>query len=123
MIIAKFSSNPKIYYNSIKKNLDPETFVVDADGVLPEKSLDKLKKDILKNMTPSGLEIKRIYVNFRKLIGNLMLLDDGIREKDVRGKNVCVVDDYITTGTTLDCAMMELLKLEPNSLIGLTLLK
>ena len=44
-------------------------------------------------------------------------------KKFIENKNICIIDDFITSGSTMEASIAEINKFNPKNIIGLTLLK
>lgn len=85
----------------------------------------KLLKQNLKYQVKKGeIEMKKLYKPYLKFLKNFIELKDAyeVLEK-VMGKNVLVVDDILSSGTTMAEMIRQLTELEPSKIIGLTLFK
>jgi hypoxanthine-guanine phosphoribosyltransferase len=72
--------------------------------------------------TKGEFSLKKIHPKHRGLFTDwIKINEDSIR--DVTDKNIIVVDDYITSGVTLDEVCTQLLKLSPKSILCLTIIK
>ena len=88
------------------------------------KEVEKLKKS-LKNLIKGGeLELKKFYKPYLKFIKNFVELKDAYDVLEtVMEKNVLVVDDILSSGTTMAEMIRQLEELEPSKIVGLTLFK
>jgi len=113
-------SNILTYDNVITKDLT--NIAVSDESKFSEKTLQLVYKFVDKVKTTGNFEIKKVHPKFRRFIINWIKIDDSIKNKLV-GANVLVVDDYLTTGTTLDETCRTLKLFSPTSIHGITLIK
>jgi hypothetical protein len=117
----------------VKKTLDAENVepLINTDHPDWEKferdhpkEVEKLKKS-LKNLVKGGeLELKKFYKPYLKFIKNFVELKDAYDVLEtVMEKNVLVVDDILSSGTTMAEMIRQLEELEPSKIVGLTLFK
>lgn len=111
----------KFLENSVVKNIENLTIekgeekISDAELLGLQKLLDKAK-------VSNEFSIKKIHPRHRKFFTNwIKVNEDAI--KNITDKNIILFDDYITSGATLDEACREILKLSPQSIEVITLIK
>lgn len=78
--------------------------------------------DNIKNGVTSSLEIKKINARQRYFIYDFLELDP-ILVKKIEGKSILLIDDYLTTGTTIGEVVRLLNQYNPSKIIGATILK
>lgn len=88
------------------------------------KQVVLLKKDLKRQIKGGELELKKFYKPYLKFIKNFLELEDAyqVLEK-VMGKNVIVVDDILSSGSTMTEMIRQLTDFEPSEMIGLTMFK
>lgn len=86
----------------------------------------KLKKSISKMIRDNNgeLEMKNLYKPYLKFIKNFIEMRDAYEVlESVIGKNVLVVDDVLSTGSTMLEMVRQIAEYEPSSIAGLTIFK
>jgi len=121
----------------------PEKFikaVLDAENVEPllntehpdwekfarenPKEVEKLKKQLKAHIQRGELELKKLYKPYLKFVKNFIELRDAYDLIDkVLDKVVLVIDDVLSTGTTMSEMIRQLEDIEPSKIVGLTLFK
>jgi len=97
---------PKYYdmvtYNAgIFKNPNFDEIIIQGEKFgLKEKNIKTLQADIDRQRKNNYFSIKKFAPQFRDVISNWLKINDKILSKIV-DKNVCVIDDTITTGSSL----------------------
>lgn len=88
------------------------------------KAVSELKKTLARHIQDGNLELKKLYKPYVKFIKNFVELKDAynVLEK-VMDKNVMVVDDIFSSGTTMLEMMRQLKEFEPKDISGLTIFK
>lgn len=88
------------------------------------KLVISLKKDLKRQIKGGELELKKFYKPYLKFIKNFLELEDAyeVLEK-VMEKNVIVVDDILSSGSTMSEMIRQLSDFEPSDMIGLTMFK
>lgn len=87
-------------------------------------AVDELKKSIARHIKDGNLELKKMYKPYVKFIKNFVQLKDAYKTlDDVVEKNVLVVDDLLSTGSTMLEMFRQLRDFEPKTLSGLTIFK
>jgi hypothetical protein len=86
--------------------------------------VELLKKNLKYQIKHGELELKKFYKPYLKFIKNFIELKDAyeVLEK-VMGANVLVVDDILSSGTTMAEMIRQLEEFEPSKISGLTLFK
>ena len=75
-------------------------------------------------MSDGELELKKFYKPYLKFIKNFIELRDAYEVLDkVLGKSVLVVDDILSSGSTMAEMIRQLEEFEPSKIAGLTLFK
>lgn len=88
------------------------------------KEVEKLKKQLKSLVADGELELKKFYKPYLKFIKNFIELRDAYEVLDkVLGKSVLVVDDILSTGSTMAEMIRQLEEFEPSKIAGLTLFK
>lgn len=88
------------------------------------KEVDKFKKELERNVKRGPLELKKIYKPYLKFVKNFIKFrDEGEALDKVIDKNVLVIDDILSSGSTMIEMIRQLKEFEPKSLNGLTLFK
>lgn len=86
----------------------------------------KLKKSVAKMIRDhkGRLELKKLYKPYLKFIKNFIEMKDAYEVLDsVLDKSVLVLDDVLSSGTTMAEMVRQLAEMEPKSLAGLTIFK
>jgi len=111
----------KILKKSIVKNI--ENLTLDKEGVKIYDTEFKILTDFYNKVKNTGeFSVKKIHPKHRSLFKNwIKINEDSIRY--ITNKNVLIIDDYITSGSTLDEVCTQILKLSPKSLKCLTIIK
>ena len=88
-------------------------------------AVTKLSRSLEKQLQDHGtLELKKLYKPYVKFIKNFLELKNAYETLDtVLGKNVLVVDDILSSGTTINEMMRQLTEMEPALIAGLTIFK
>ena len=88
------------------------------------EDVQKLKKQLITHVKRGELELKKLYKPYVKFIQNFVELRDAYEVLDkVMGQKVLVIDDILSTGSTMAEMIRQLTDLEPFKIAGLTLLK
>lgn len=115
--VKHLNYKPVIFKRAVRKNPNKEEIYIDDGGVLSEKTFKQLEQQLKKNF-----KIHDFLVKDRKFIQNWLLLDDKIKNK-IQDKSICVIDDYLTSGSTIYETMKLLSKYEPKKITAITLIK
>lgn len=84
----------------------------------------ELKKSLLRHIKDGELELKKLYKPYVKFIKNFIEMKDASNTLDqVIEKRVLVVDDILSSGSTMIEMFRQLKEFEPESLAGLTIFK
>lgn len=111
----------KFLENSVVKNIENIT-IEKGDEKISDTELIGLNKLLDKAKSSNEFSIKKIHPRHRKFFTNwIKINEDAI--KNITNKNIILFDDYITSGATLDEACREILKLSPESIEVITLIK
>lgn len=87
-------------------------------------AVSELKKSLARHIKDGNLELKKLYKPYTKFIKNFVELKDAYNTLDqVMGQNVIVVDDILSSGTTMLEMFRQLKEFEPESVSGLTIFK
>lgn len=120
-ILEKISHSHVLSYKDVISK-DLTNISVSKDTKFSPDTLKSVYKFVDKVKDTGKFEIKKLPPRFRPLVVNWIKIDDSIKNKLV-GKNILVVDDYLTTGTTLDETCSALKVFVPASITGITLIK
>ena len=111
------------YDKGIFKNPDFSKIFIDiGDKDLDEKTLKDLKRTIDKLEREQYFSIKSFFARNRKFIKNWLKVEDKILSKIV-DKNVAVIDDIVTSGSTIKEASWLLNESGATKVVGLSLIK
>lgn len=117
LIINKMShSNVVVYLDKIVKNM--KNVKVSTTSKLPNNIRDKISKMILSD----DFQIKKLPPKYRKFVEGFMEIDASVF-RNIFNKDILVIDDYITSGISMDDVCVCLLKMNPKSITGLTIVK
>jgi len=109
------------YDEGVKKNLDFASYWIETEKISPE-SLKKIQSDI-RRMEKSGyFKIHEINLTFRRFVRNWLKIDEDVRE-GITGKNVLIIDDFLTSGTTMREAVRLISDVGANKIWAITILK
>lgn len=88
------------------------------------KDVEKLKKQLKTHIQKGELELKKLYKPYLKFIKNFIELKNAYDVLDkVLGEKVLVVDDILSSGSTMAEMIRQLQDLEPSKIVGLTMFK
>ncbi len=88
------------------------------------KAVHELEMSLKRQIKNGELELKKLYKPHLKFIKNFIELKDAYEVLDkVLGKNVLVIDDILSTGSTIAEMIRQIAELEPAKIIGLTMFK
>jgi hypothetical protein len=87
--------------------------------------VEKLRRSLLKQIEDHGaLELKKLYKPYLKFIKNFIEMKDAYQVLEtVLDKRVLVIDDVLSSGSTMIEMLRQLKELEPKYLSGLTIFK
>ena len=89
----------------------------------PEE-VKKLKRSLQTNIKKGELELKKLYKPYVKFIKNFVELRQAYETLEkVMGKSVLVVDDILSSGSTMSEMIRQLSEFEPSKIVGLTVFK
>ena len=110
------------YYIDAFSKSAPEEVKIYADRLKDkkEKTLKTIKRDLEK--MGSEFEMKRMFGRYRKLLYGFLELDEKLKDK-VSGKNVLIVDDYLTSGMTFSEMIRLINQYNPSNVYGATIMK
>ena len=120
-ILKHFPYKSLVFDEGIKKNLEFATYVVEDSNLNPT-TLKSLQHAVKKSQDTGYFKIQKIQPQFRKFIKNWLKVDDEIREK-IPGKNILIIDDFLTSGSTLYETARLLKELGALNLICITIIK
>lgn len=116
----RFPYEVQLYSDEITKSSPKDLQIV---GNPPEEIEKALQKIINKWNIDGKFEIKKLPPSWRQFISNLSKIDDKVFKK-VDEKNVLIIDDVLTSGTTIADIIKQLRnKSNPNIIYGVTLFK
>ena len=119
-ILKRYSNKPNVI--SISKNDNFDEIYIDKN-TLSEKTVKSFETKLQKLKEQSKFKIKVFNPpSFRKFVKNWMKIKDSYK-KFIENKNICIIDDFITSGSTMEASIAEINKFNPKNIIGLTLLK
>lgn len=128
-MMQKLQSKLPSYYtlmsfeNAINKNPNfDEIGVRGKEFNLQQSTIDSLKDEIQKMANSGTFKIHNFHPPHRKIIKNWLKLNDDILSK-VIDKNIILLDDYLTTGSTLIEASNLLEEMGANYVLGITVIK
>lgn len=111
------------YDKGIFKNPNLEDIFIDQKSFdLSDSTVKELKKQIEKAKTSGYFSIKKFKPQFRRSITNWLKMKDQLLSKIV-DKNVLILDDIITTGSTVIEASKLIEDAGANKLVGIALIK
>jgi hypothetical protein len=88
------------------------------------EAVSDLKKSLARNIKDGNLELKKLYKPYTKFIKNFVELKDAYQTlEQVMGQKVIVVDDILSSGTTMLEMFRQLKEFEPELIAGLTIFK
>lgn len=114
----------RVFNNVIQKNLD-----ISKIKFLPKEGMSEItiknNNRLIQNAIKKGVfKIKSFHPQFRSQVIDWLELKNGFNiEKHIENKNILLIDDYLTTGSTLLEASRILKLLSPKSVSGLVLFK
>lgn len=118
--------NPHIQFfpESYIKTADLSKIEIDTNNEKITPAIAKSLSGMLKTAVQTGkFEIKKALPQYRKFFRNFFeVVDPAILEK-LANKNVCVMDDVLSSGTTLLEIMRSVSVYAPHTVVGLTLFK
>lgn len=111
------------YYKKIFKNPDFSQINIDpGDANLKDINLKTMKSTFNKLKKTGNFKISKFFGGRRKFVKNWLKLNDNILHK-VIDSNVVVIDDFLTSGSTMTEAARLLTEAGAKSVIGLTIAK
>lgn len=111
------------YENGIFKNPNFDEISIDKERFgLDDKTVSNLSRDIAKAKRNKYFSIKKFPPSLRKVVINWLKLRDDILSKIV-DKNVLVLDDVMTSGSTINEASRLLHDAGAQNIIGITAIK
>ena len=118
--------NPKVIFisKSFEKNL-PDKITIDKDHPKITPDIVKyLEKEIQKAKSNGYFAMKEIKrVQMRKFISNIFKLSPDVSLKNIEGKNVMLLDDIVSSGSTTADMIRNLENYSPNKVIPVTIFK
>jgi len=117
-----YKNNILVFDEGVIKNPNfHEITIADIPNVNP-KTLAVLQKKLEKVKDSGYFKIQTFPAQFRKHILNWLRMQEGIKSKIV-GKNVLLIDDFITSGTTLKEAIRMMQENGAANVMSITLIK
>jgi hypothetical protein len=110
------------YNRGLFKNPNISEIEISTQYNMQDKTVRELRRVLDKAKQDQYFSIKKIPTQFRQVIKNWLILNDKILSKIV-DKNVMIVDDIITTGTTAKEAASLIQDAGAASLIGVSIIK
>lgn len=111
------------YPRGLFKDNDLDKIYVDSQNYLSDEAHEELVKKVEKIKSSGTFSISKIMpVQYRKFIHGFIDIDSKIKSK-LQGKKVCIVDDFLTSGTTMNEAAYLIKQYGPKEIIGLTVIK
>jgi len=121
-ILSRLPYKPIVFDEAIKKNLNQAEYAVEQEHI-SEKTLKSIERNIQKQLETTGyFKIQKIPARFRKFVRNWLKIDDKVRSK-ILGANVLLIDDFLTSGSTLLEASKLLKDLGAKQITLITLIK
>lgn len=122
---GKKGRRPNVYYECIKNIKEKEKEIKNIRGSLGRKGKDRTKDSEGK---ARGFEIKSLDNNTRRAIENLFTINKNLDNKNgktieerLKGKNVLIIDDNISSGATLDDMCLSLQKCGVKNILAITM--
>jgi len=137
VVTIKSSSNlTKRFAEQFTRRINNQVFfpaaitkaAIDKVKVSDDVPNEKMRKDIqrvidnVKTGKTAGLEIKKLRPQDRQFLVDFLELDEKLVKK-IEGKNILIVDDYVTSGNTIAESMRLLELYAPNDIFAVTLFK
>jgi hypothetical protein len=111
----------KFYTYAISKNISSLRLDF-GDSDLPEAQKQGIRRLYDKAKSENTFSIKKIRAQDRKFFVDWISINKDVI-KSIANRDIILIDDYITSGATLDAVCKELIQLAPHSLRVLTLIK
>jgi hypothetical protein len=132
--LSTLAPNAKVLSDAfIKKALDAEDVEPLINKNHPQwekfaksspKAVHELEMSLKRQIKNGELELKKLYKPHLKFIKNFIELKDAYTVLDtVLDKHVLVIDDILSSGSTMNEMVRQLVDLEPSKITGLTLFK
>lgn len=108
--------------DGVLKNIDVSTIGVKDDSrITPD--IKNYLDGVIKNATKDGyFSVQPIRPIFRKFVKDFLLVDEDLKSK-IDGKVILLIDDFLTTGITMNEAIRLLTIFNPAKIIALTMIK
>lgn len=111
------------YDKGIFKNPNLEEIIINTEKYnLKSETIDSLQKTINRQLKSNYFSIKKFPPQFRKVISNWLKIEDKLLSKIVE-KRICIIDDIVTTGSTIKEASKMLEEAGAEDLLCLALIK
>jgi len=120
-ILKRFPYNPIVFDEGIKKNTQFADYIIDKEHI-SNNTLITLQKNIDKQKERGYFKIQNIPAQFRKFVRNWLKVDDVIRTK-IPNKTILIIDDFLTSGSTLIETSNLISELGAKKIIAITILK
>jgi hypothetical protein len=107
-----------------KKIVDPEQIKIDYDNPsITPKIIDRLENILRKAKRDGYFQLKAALPQNRKFLQNYFELIDDYKYEKIEGKNIILLDDVVSSGSTFDEMMRILEQYAPNEISGVTIFK
>jgi hypothetical protein len=107
-----------VYDESLIKTMDKAEIDPEIIKVLDPQTI----RDIEKKISKPDFKIQTIPPQFRKSLINWVNIDN-ITDNKIEGKNIVIIDDFLTSGSTIRESMRKLLSYDAKTVTGFTLFK
>ena len=114
--------NMHTYDKGIFKNPDISAIEISTQYELKPETIKELERILLKARENKYFSIKKVPAKFRELIKNWLKINDRILSKIV-DKNIMIIDDIVTTGSTIKEASVLIEDAGAKNLIGISIIK
>lgn len=123
--VSKMNPHIKILRENFKKIVDIDKIKILKDHPKITPKIIKMLEKVISNAKSDGyFQIKNIKaVQFRKFVTGYMELIDSYKYEKLKNKNILLLDDVYSSGTTIAEMINKLKMYEPNNIIGITLFK
>jgi len=114
----------KFLKEKFSKVLDPKKITIDLDHPkITDKIIDVLES-ILKRAKRDGyFQLKKVLPQNRKFLKNYFNLIDDYKYEKIKGKNIVLLDDVVSSGSTFEEMIRIIEQYGPNTINGVTIFK
>jgi hypothetical protein len=119
--VLKYGGNVPVYYDGIIKTTDISSIYVDTPKLSDPRAVRNLEYIIRKWESNGYVELKDVNVKLRRVVRNWLMLKKELEPK-VKYKKVIIIDDILTTGTTIIEAALQCFDNEASEVVAFTLL-